>query len=233
MATTNDRPVNSHARSTTPTNVPPPTDGRIAAILTRVPTDGAVLDVGCVNHDADRAGDRNWLHKHLYAVASRVVGIDILEDDIEALQHQGYDARVADAETFTLDREFDAIVAGEIIEHLSNPGAFLDTAHDHLTADGRLILTTPNPWGATYLKRLLLPGEVHCNEEHTGWFDRRTLRQLVERHGFTIEEHEYIRPPLRRDGHGEYLSWATWHVLRQRRLGALDHLVVATPVEET
>lgn len=204
-------------------------DPRIARILDAVPPGGTVLDVGCVNHDVARADDANWLHKHLCAVAGDVVGIDILAADVTALQAQGYDARVADAEDFALDRTFDAVVAGELIEHLANPGGFLDSARDHLREDGRLVLTTPNPWGATYLKRLLLPSEVHCNEEHTCWFDKRTLRQLLERHGFAVVTHEYVRPPLRRDGHGEYLSWATWHLGRQRRLGALDHLVVATP----
>lgn len=208
------------------------TDPRIKAIIGAVPVGASVLDVGCVNHDAARADDRNWLHGQLHTVADEVVGIDVLADDVAELRAQGYDAHVADAEDFALGRTFDAVVGGELIEHLANPGEFLDCVREHLIPQGRLVLTTPNPWGATYLKRLLRRQEVHCNEEHTCWFDRRTLRQLLERHGFELAEHQYVEPPLRRDGHGEYLAWAAWHVARQRRLAALDHLVVATPTGE-
>lgn len=225
MATTHNQPVGSHARSTT-TGVPAPTDRRIEAILERIPRGISILDVGCVNHDASRADDPNWLHQHLDARGD-VLGIDYLAADIRELQAEGWNVECADAEVMDLGETFDVIVAGELIEHLANPGAFLTRARDHLSDTGRLILTTPNPWGVTYLKRLVTPGEVHCNDEHTCWLDRRTLRQLLERHGFEVAEHEFIRPPIRRDGHGEYLSWATWHLCKQRRLGALDHLVVA------
>lgn len=225
MTVSNSPPATRAVRAPTE----PPTDPRITSILSRVPSGADVLDIGCVDHSADRATERNWLHKHLYGVASHVAGIDYLETDVQRLRDEGYNVHHANAEQFDLGRTFDAVVAGELLEHIPNPGAFLGCALDHLADGGRLILTTPNVWGAAYLKRLLLPREVHCNEEHQAWYCRRTLRQLLERNGFEMLDHEYIQPPLRRDGHGEYLSWGLWHVGRQRRLAALDHLVVATP----
>lgn len=199
-------------------------NARVQAVLDRTPSDGTVLDVGAVQHDADNASNDDWLHKHLRDECEDVVGIDVVESEVDALQDEGYDVREADAEAMDLDGRFDAIVAGELIEHLSNPGAFLDRARDHLTDGGQLILTTPNVWGACYLKRTLLPGEVHCNDEHTGWYDVRTLRQLLERHDYEVAEREFVAPPFR----GEYLSWACWQV-GLRRFGALNFLVVAEP----
>lgn len=39
---------------------------------------------------------------------------------------------------------FDALVAGDVIQHLSNPGKFLDGAHQVLGGEGRLMLSTIN-----------------------------------------------------------------------------------------
>jgi 2-polyprenyl-3-methyl-5-hydroxy-6-metoxy-1,4-benzoquinol methylase len=39
---------------------------------------------------------------------------------------------------------FDAIIAGDIIEHLRDPRGFLLTCHKMLRPDGKIIITTPN-----------------------------------------------------------------------------------------
>ncbi len=53
-------------------------------------------------------------------------------------------------ETATLEplggRPFDVIVAGEIIEHLENPGLFLRACRPLLSAEGSLIITTINAY---------------------------------------------------------------------------------------
>lgn len=158
-------------------------DPRIREILDRV-DGGRVLDVGCVQHDPATRHDPNWLHQHLYRVADDVVGVDIDEDGIEDLQDAGYRATVADAESLALEGEFEYVVAGEIIEHVSNPGLFLDAVRERLTDDGQLILSTPNPWCWARLKHLVRSDVVPCNPEHTHYQDEQTLRQLLARHGF-------------------------------------------------
>ena len=50
------------------------------------------------------------------------------------------------------DASFDAVVAGELIEHLARPEQFLKEAHRVLAHGGRLIITTPNRMG--WLNRL-------------------------------------------------------------------------------
>lgn len=174
--------------STPPTTTPPE---RIQAILDRVPRDAnRVLDLGCARHDVERRA-RGDLHAHLVErIDGEVVGVDYVADAVEAMRNEGYDVRMADAQGFHLNETFDVVVAGDLIEHLSRPGAMLDSVHNHLHADGRFIASTPNAW-CWYFIAQTLRGHVHCNEEHTCWYDARTLRQLIERHGFTTDI-EYV-----------------------------------------
>ncbi len=60
----------------------------------------------------------------------------------------------ADVETMDLGETYDVIVAGDIIEHLSNPGRFLGAVSRHLNKEGVFLVTTPNP--VTFLRVLEL-----------------------------------------------------------------------------
>jgi len=57
----------------------------------------------------------------------------------------GFNVVVGDAETLDMDGKYDYVVAGELIEHLLNPGAFLAAAKGWIAEGGTLIITTPNP----------------------------------------------------------------------------------------
>lgn len=176
---------------------PPPatavTNRRVRRLLDAIPSGGSILDLGCVQHDADRAANDDWIHSHCYRIGDDVLGVDFLDREVDRLARHGYHVRQANVETMALGRRFDTIVAGELLEHLSNVGAMLDRCHDHLHGDGVLVLTTPNPWAFHRFAQALF-GDVSCNEEHTCWFDERTLRQVLARHGFAIERIEYVPP---------------------------------------
>jgi hypothetical protein len=53
---------------------------------------------------------------------------------------------VADAQDFGLDQNFNTVVAGEVIEHLEDPGRFLACARQHLAPGGRIVLSTAQPF---------------------------------------------------------------------------------------
>ena len=77
-----------------------------------------------------------------------------------------------------LSERFEAIVAGDVIEHMSNPGLFLDNCRRHLEPGGELLLTTPNAkWPTVFLRP---------NPTHALWHDRHTLLHLLDRHGFAV-----------------------------------------------
>lgn len=145
-----------------------------------------VLDIGCIEHTINSKIDNPfWVHQFLKDNAN-VLGIDILKDEVKYLCDEGYNMKVANAETFELDKKFDVIFAGELIEHLSNPGLLLRQSKKHLKKDGLLILTTPNTF---YLPRLLkciknIEDDPDVNPEHTTWFSPSTLCTLLTREGF-------------------------------------------------
>jgi SAM-dependent methyltransferase len=150
--------------------------------------------------------------------------MDYLEAEVEALESIGYNVVHGDAQDFDLGQEFDTVVAGELIEHLSDTGSFLDSVRRHLAPDATFMLTTPNPWIFQRFRQALLTKEVHSNEEHTCWFDEWTLQQVLRRHGFETDEVRYVRPPI----------WGisqTLYDLGQTPVGGSHLLVIASPEE--
>ena len=150
-----------------------------------------VLDVGCTGHFVN-IGSPQWLHGRLREKFPSVSGIDISEANAAILRENGFDKiYVQSAESFELSEKFDTIVAGELIEHLSNPGLFLQRARAHLEPGGRLVLTTPNPFSMLFISYALLKCPKTCeNVQHTCWFCPRTMAELVGRCGFRIEHFE-------------------------------------------
>lgn len=152
-----------------------------------------VLDLGVVQHSAENASNDDWLHARLVDAFEDVVGVDYLESEVMKLNRQGYTVIDADVETMDVPVMADTIVIGELIEHLSNPGLMLDRLHGHLKPEGKVILSTPNPWYVAHLRNGLR-GRMQINEEHTAWFGPVVLGQLLGRHGFEVSRTEFVGP---------------------------------------
>jgi 2-polyprenyl-3-methyl-5-hydroxy-6-metoxy-1,4-benzoquinol methylase len=147
-----------------------------------------VLDIGCIDHSASTAlelGDA-WLHKQVKDVAKRLVGLDMLESEAATLRELGYDIRIGDAEGFSLGERFDLVIAGDLIEHLANPGLFLRSVRDHLTPEGQLVITTPNPFNIEQAGLIGRRSGIAVNPEHVLWLDPVTAHRLVRRCGFSV-----------------------------------------------
>lgn len=150
-----------------------------------------VLDIGCIDHDAKFESKENWLHKQMIAYAKEVSGIDYIKKDVQALQNKGYNIVYGNAEDFNLNKKFDVIVAAELIEHLFNPGSFLDSVKKHMHKDSILIITTPNVFtlgNAFRIIRRIWKLEKIDNDEHVVWYDVQTLRNLLERKGLAVHK---------------------------------------------
>jgi 2-polyprenyl-3-methyl-5-hydroxy-6-metoxy-1,4-benzoquinol methylase len=146
-----------------------------------------VLDVGCAGHEV-RAGSRDWLHGRLRERFS-VTGIDICESNVARMRDLGFtDLHVPSADTFDLGRKFNTIVAGELIEHVSNPGQFFARSRAHLRSGGRLVLSTPYMFLLMYALYAANHFPKTCeNREHTCWFCPSTIAELAAREGLSIE----------------------------------------------
>ena len=82
--------------------------------------------------------------------------------------------------------EFDAITAGEILEHLEDPMSFLRACRETLAPGGTLVLSTPNP--NSFIERLLtitLSRRFFYTNDHVMLFPQRWLIRMLERSGFS------------------------------------------------
>lgn len=95
-----------------------------------------VLDVGC------RAGELT----RSYLEGNRVVGLDVDRDALAEAAGLGIETVWADAQRRLpfRDETFDVVVAGEVLEHLADPRAFIDEAFRVLRPGGTLVGSIPN-----------------------------------------------------------------------------------------
>jgi SAM-dependent methyltransferase len=168
----------------------------------------------------------DWMHALVADVASEVVGIDIDPTLVARATRRGYNIVQGDAQTMDLDRTFDVVFAGEIVEHLSCPGSFLNAVRRHLEPRGLLVLTTPNVFAlSNFVYRL--GGRARVNAEHTCWYDETTISQLLCRHGYNNIKISYVGH--RTPGRFRAISASALRALLPEHLGKNTLLAVSSP----
>jgi 2-polyprenyl-3-methyl-5-hydroxy-6-metoxy-1,4-benzoquinol methylase len=169
------------------------------------------LDVGLVGDlDHHLREPAKWVFHHVRTVARRAVGMDI-DGNALARVHQDSPGLLVcgDAERFAFRDRFEVIIGGEIIEHLSNPGAFLECCRGSLTPDGVLVLTTPNTFSVNNVLKALLFGHVQLYQEHVNAYTESLLCELLRRHGFTATRIMHVTESNRgiKNKVFRFLSW--------------------------
>src|SRR5271157_2564659 len=149
-----------------------------------------VLELGAVNHTLATSLNPIWLHKFLVENSKSAKGIDILKEEVEELRKRGYDIEFQNAENFKFDKKFDVIFAGNIIEHLSNPGLMLECCKKCLKDDGLLLISTNHPFSLwdEIIGVFKLSNTRKVNPEHTCYYSPATLKELLRRYDFGIEK---------------------------------------------
>jgi SAM-dependent methyltransferase len=154
----------------------------------------SVLDLGCVNHDIENSDSDLWLHKNIRQVASKVVGVDYLAEEVELLRQRGYNVVVGDVtKPLPLDQTFDVIVVGHLIEHLSGFDGLMTNLRRLLAPGGVVLICTPNPFFREQYFYSALKNDILVNQEHTCWIDPVTLDQLCRRFGLETSEIRWIK----------------------------------------
>lgn len=120
--------------------------------------------------------------------ADGVIGFD-LDDVAETLLPPFHTPSVGgssfgwDARADECVQDFDVIICGEVIEHLSNPGHFLARLRRQFTGVP-VVITVPNAFSQAAIRQIG-KGVENVNVDHVAWYSFRTLKTLIARAGYT------------------------------------------------
>jgi SAM-dependent methyltransferase len=164
------------------------------------------VDSGCRSMQ-NSAG--TWLHGHLERKASSLVGIDVDEGGVKEANDAGYEAFAVDCRDREAIEALDIqkaqlVIAGEVIEHVDDPGSFLSGLHALLAPGGQMIITTPNAYGLFNVFASLAHREIN-HPDHVVMFTWRTLTNLASRHGWRpVETAMYVPSVKEFSGRGPF-----------------------------
>jgi SAM-dependent methyltransferase len=157
-----------------------------------------VLHLGCTNwpYTQDAIDSGTLLHFELEKTAGELYGFDFDQEGLDVLAKSGgknlFRADLEKLDEVPLDETFDVIVAGEMIEHLSNPGLFLQGIQRFMTPETRLIITTINAYSGMRFAIYGLRGKGGVNEpvhpDHVAYYSYKTLKLVVERANLDVDE---------------------------------------------
>lgn len=175
-----------------------------------------VLHLGCTNYPftADSIKHGSLLHFELKKVASKLYGFDFDRDGLDVLAKAGeenlYFADLENLDDLELDETFDVIVAGEMIEHLSNPGLFLRGIQRFMNAETNLVITTINAYSGMRFAIYGLRGRGGAVEpvhpDHVAYYSYKTLSMVIDRENLKIENFYFydLGPEHRPHNHWAY-----------------------------
>ena len=160
--------------------------------LTEYLKDKTVMHVGACDapHTREKIESGLWLHGTLTKSCKAIKGFDICKKSIEIANIFGY-SNIEYADLFHVDEnyftDYEYILFGETIEHLSNPGEFVHRISMLMNTNQKLIISTPNPF---FYKNVLhgLRGFEINHEDHKTHHTFHTITQLLAVNGLSILE---------------------------------------------
>lgn len=155
-------------------------------------------DVGF--RDANTRAEQ-WLHAQLGREAKELIGLDVDPEAVDAARDRGWEAYAVDCTdagaVAALELEpAELVIAGEVIEHLADPGALLEAVHGLVAPGGRLVVTTPNAAGWLNPMASLAGYEVN-HPDHLVMFTWRTLTALLGHCGWRAVESATYCPSVK------------------------------------
>lgn len=152
----------------------------------------SLLHVGCVEHDESYINNIRWKHRKLHDVAARCVGLDINSAGIDFMRELGFNVVCADVTCCEpLTEIFDLIIVGDVIEHLGNPEALMNFCRQNISLDGRILISTPNPFYVGHVFRAWTNSVAPTNLEHSSWITEFNILELARRSNLELAEIYY------------------------------------------
>jgi len=173
-----------------------PVVDRVSYLLERAKNKN-VLHLGCTDWPLTEGKIKNnaLLHAKLGSVAANLVGVDYDQEGVNYLVSHGYLETYQDnvekfENTRIREKKYDLIIAGEIIEHLENPGLFLRAVQTLMNPETELLITTVNAYCLFRFVRYIL-GKEMVHEDHNYYYSPRVLERLITRCGLHVVDFRY------------------------------------------
>lgn len=144
---------------------------------------GDILDLGC--------GNDGYLLT-LISTDQKYIGVDENPQIISRLKNLYPDKSFLlsnlDNQDLNIKEKFDTIVMLATIEHLGNPDKLFGTIKNFLKKDGKIILTTPTPFGNLIHKigSRVNFFDIEAAKDHKIIYNRALFEELFAQHGFSM-----------------------------------------------
>lgn len=148
---------------------------------------GRLLDVGCGSGATGAAAKARW-------PGVTVIGIEVIAEAALAARERIDYAYNESAEEFNFNHQnaFDAVLLGDVIEHLVDPWAFLKRLRVALAPGAVIVASTPNVANFALIEQLAdgrfdYTDDGPLDRTHLRFFTRTSLGRMFSEAGFWIE----------------------------------------------
>lgn len=172
---------------------------------------GAMNGFGYVDYDEDKEPMRNVFEKYLRLIGRSGKLLDVGAATgffVQIAKNHGYDAHGIEISGFAAELgrkkgldvkqgtlagysaepgSFDIITAWDVLEHFPNPDLDIEKAHTLLKSGGIIAFNTPDS-GSLYARILGKKWHLLVPPEHINYFNRRSVKIFLEKHGFEVVE---------------------------------------------
>jgi hypothetical protein len=162
--------------------------------LLNIAKEKKIIHLGCLDHIPlidQKIKNNIWLHKNLSEVAEKCIGFDINESGVSYVRETFnvsnvyYEDIVENASRNIINEKWDYIIAGEVLEHISNPVQFLEKIKSNYSGIvDKIVITVPNILCENRLKSAQKGFEI-INTDHRYWFTPYTILKVVFDSGIT------------------------------------------------
>jgi len=153
-----------------------------------------ILDLGCGNGKIDKFFKEKGAIVHGCEISDKIIATASPNFD------KSFVFDVENDDFGRLDKDYDFIIASELIEHLFMPKFFLINLKNIISPSCRIIITTPNFLLFSNRLRMFFgkfdyTERGFLDESHIHFFTYNSLKDLVQETGFTIEQENHIIHP--------------------------------------
>ncbi|MCK5860842.1 MAG: class I SAM-dependent methyltransferase [Candidatus Hydrogenedentes bacterium] len=155
---------------------------RVRELADRHPKNSSLWEIGCAYGFFLKEASTHF----------SAAGCDVAEGAVRcAVEKKGVQARYLDYLGYTPEEPFDIICLWDVIEHLPEPGKFLEKAYNDLRPGGTLALSTGDIASLCARLRGSHWRQIHP-PTHVHYFTRQSMNTLLTRLGYTdISFHYY------------------------------------------